>query len=433
MPRKTGPEATSAGVEGETLACVLFGAIGVGYLFPFSSLTQPVDYWGLLFPDFDMDFPITATYMLVNLIFLGLLVFAGDPTSSYDLRMYSGFIGQFIVLIIVPTSYFLYLSEDWNYVVVIGATFFAAAVTALIDSCAISLSCQYTKACQESLQVGIGLSTLIGSVYRLFTKAFFPSDEVVESSLLYFYSGAATVLLCMWAYWHLLGMNISKRALAGLINSESESEGLLEEGKKTGEEKKAKGEKKWLRFFTYGSVERPVPTESAGMSRYTVFRKALYNECMVFIVFASTLALWPPFVSEIPSFSSPVLNETKWWPLLLLFCFALCDVIGRFTVPYRMGITSDNIWIPVIIRALILVPLIITLAKTNMIQSDLVSMVSVAVLGFTNGYLGSLSIILVNERVAPEERGLVGSLTGFVLNFGLLAGAAIAIVLQAML
>ncbi len=57
-------------------------------------------------------------------------------------------------------------------------------------------------------------------------------------------------------------------------------------------------------------------------------------------------------------------------------------------------------------------------------------MFSVALLGFTNGYLGSLSIILVNEKVEPEERGVVGSLTGFVLNFGLLAGATFAILLQ---
>jgi len=88
------PQLKSEGYKDETLACILFICIGVGYLFPFSALTQPVDYWDILFPDFDVDFPITATYMWVNLLCLGVLVFAGDPTASYDARMYGGFVGQ---------------------------------------------------------------------------------------------------------------------------------------------------------------------------------------------------------------------------------------------------------------------------------------------------------------------------------------------------
>jgi len=414
---------TSTQSSEEFWACVLFICIGVGYLFPFSALTQPVDYWNKLFPEFDIDFPITATYMWVNLIFLGLLVFMGDPTKSYDMRMYGGFLGQFVALMVVPSSYFLYLSEESNFYVVIGSTFFAAAVTACIDSCAISLSCQYPKSCQEALQVGIGMSTLIGSVYRLLTKAFFSADQVVESSLLYFYGGAVTVLGCVYAYWHLKGMNLTRQALAGLLNTGDggEEQQLLEEGGK----KKAKK--------SYGIFGGGVKKEAAApvlIDKVATFRKALFNESMVFIVFASTLSLWPPFVSEIKSFSYPYLNETKWWPLILLFCFALMDVAGRFCVPYRCGLTKDNIWIPVIIRAVVFIPLIISLVKFPVLESDLFSVVSVAVLGFTNGYLGSLSIILVNERVSPEERGVVGALTGFVLNFGLLVGATVAILLQ---
>ena len=143
----------------ERLASLLFAFIGIGYLFPFSALTQPVDYWSLLFPNFDIDFPITAIYMWVNLIILGLLVFVFveiPNTKMYSIRIYGGFIGQFIALTIVPTSYFLHLSEYLNAIIVLSCTAFAAGVTAYIDSCAISLSSQYPTSCQESLQLGIG-------------------------------------------------------------------------------------------------------------------------------------------------------------------------------------------------------------------------------------------------------------------------------------
>ena len=57
-------------------------------------------------------------------------------------------------------------------------------------------------------------------------------------------------------------------------------------------------------------------------------------------------------------------------------------------------------------------------------------MTIVSLLGFTNGYLGSMSIVLTNEAVALDERGIVGSLTGFVLNAGLVAGASVALGLR---
>ena len=87
---------------------------------------------------------------------------------------------------------------------------------------------------QESLQFGIGLSTLIGSIFRLVTKAAFPLEQVrlsyvslvtmlviirvfdvkvVTSSLFYFYCGAVTVLFCVVAYFYLLTLPISKECL----------------------------------------------------------------------------------------------------------------------------------------------------------------------------------------------------------------------------
>jgi solute carrier family 29 (equilibrative nucleoside transporter), member 1/2/3 len=414
----------------EMVASIMFIAIGVGYLFPFSALTQPVDYWTLMFPDFEMDFPITATYMWLNLIALGILVFGGadDPSGTYDIRMYVGFIGQFLVLFIVPTSYFFFLSEDGNYYIIIGATAFAAIVTALIDSCAISLSSQYPKSCQAALQVGIGMSTLIGSVYRLFTKAFFPSDMVVQSSLLYFYSGSVTVLACIGSYIYLKNMPISKKTLAASASGMelSEYSPLRKEQSQQGREIDMCNES------NYGTTSTSTDREGESdehLDKWDIFGRALFNESMVFVCFASTLCLWPPFVSEIPSASFPSMNETKWWPLLMLFVFAVSDVIGRFTVPYRMGLTKDNIWIPICIRAIVYPPIMIALVQ-GVIANDVVATIVVGTLGFTNGYLGSLSIILVNESVKPAEKGIVGTLTGFVLNFGLLVGATVAMFLQ---
>lgn len=122
-------------------AFYLFTAIGIGYLFPFSALTQPVDYWSILFPDFNIEFPLTAVYMWVNLVVLFALVFVGGQ-PVYKRRIYGGFLGQLAALLIVPSSWFFHFSEKVNFVIVMGSTLLAAVVTAFIDSCAISFSAQ---------------------------------------------------------------------------------------------------------------------------------------------------------------------------------------------------------------------------------------------------------------------------------------------------
>lgn len=422
------------GDKESSYARVLFIIIGIGYLFPFSALTQPVDYWALLFPDFDVEFPITAIYMWTNLIILAMFVFLGDTSPNYNLRMYVGFIGQFVALIVVPTSYFLHLSETNNSVVVLGATAFAAGVTALIDSCIISLATQYPVSCQEGLQVGIGMSTLIGSVYRIFTKAAFPVTMVVQSSLLYFYSGAATILVCIAAYYFLrfippvnsakVNSNENVALKGGMADSRGNDEGISLLSLRA-----AKNEDESYQSIPTVSINEN-DDEEGSSSRKEVFSKVLFNEFMVFLVFTSTLALWPPLVAEIKSVQFPDLNETEWWSLILLFDFAVLDVIGRFCITYRGPLTAQNIWIPVFIRVVFLSPIIILLAKGIFFSHDAWSIVFVGLLGFTNGYLGSLSIIFVNECVPDKDKGLAGTLTGFTLNAGLVAGATLAIFLQ---
>ena len=166
-------------------------------------------------------------FLWVNIIVLTLVVFyGGEP--NYTQRIVGGFLGQLIVLILVPTSYFFHLKETTNYRLIMVCTGIAASATALIDSCAIAFSSYYPQHIQTSFQIGIGFSTLIGSVYRLLTKWIFPESDVVESSLLYFYTGALTIGFCIVGYHLLLQLSISKEVLLFL---DTEIKGTHRNGK----------------------------------------------------------------------------------------------------------------------------------------------------------------------------------------------------------
>ena len=181
----------------------------------------------------------------------------------------------------------------------------------------------------------------------------------------------------------------------------------------------------------------PIPSSSSSSSKnncsgnndYDFYYKIAFNESMVFLLFFSTLLCWPGLVTEIPSHSFPQLVESDWWSLLLLFIFSLFDCIGRYMVPYRMGLNKNNIWIPIVARFL-LIPLLVCVVN-DIIESDLLSVLIVIVMGYTNGYLGTLSILLVNDCCSSdEERAKAGMLTGLILNTGLVLGSTAALGFQ---
>ena len=149
---------------------------------------------------------------------------------------------------------------------------------------------------------------------------------------------------------------------------------------------------------------------------------------MVLLLFMSTLALWPPLVTEIQSFNFPSLQSSGWWSLILLTVFSASDCTGRLLVRFRMGITVHNIWIPILAR-FCLFPLIIASVKGILVTHDTLSILFVGLLGFTNGYVGTLSIVLVNECCSnEEEQAIAGTFTGFFLNTGLVFGASIGLI-----
>jgi solute carrier family 29 (equilibrative nucleoside transporter), member 1/2/3 len=437
------------------LASVLVAIVGVGYLFPFSALTQPVDFWELVFPDFNIEFPLTTLYMWVNLIFLALIVFA-TKKPSYTFRIVGGFVGQTLVLIAVPSLYFLHLDEITYYYLIMAATGFAAIVTALVDSVAIGFAAHYPLRVQEGLQFGIGLSTLIGSIYRIFTKLVFPVDQVVTSSLLYFYAGALTIIFCIFMFYKLLDMRISQHYFYRVQSPESQiqtSYGSMEsygvELSQTDNESSALLAKQNAALFADREACRSIGIDEyipqhideqlkqeqqhhESMKNQSLLQRVAFQEFFVFVCFASTLLLWPPLVTEIPSYNFPFLQESRWWSLLLLLLFAIMDCLGRLLTPYRMGLNSGNIHYAVLAR-LVLIPMLICSVKQVYFTHDFFSVLFVGLLGYTNGYVGSLAVMMVSEGVSAEEKGQAGAYTGFFLNLGLVIGATAAMILKSWL
>lgn len=472
---------TEAELQEAQLAYYLLAAVGIGYLFAFSALTQPVDYWHELFPDFNIEFYVSTLYVWVNLVMLAAIVcFGGVPIIKS--RMNIGFYGQLLVLIVLPTSWFIGLSEICNFWLVLGCTAFVAVATAFTASSAIALTSQYPPQVQAGYQLGIGLSTLLGSVFRIVTKLVVPDNMVIASSLLYFYASAAAVAGCIVAYEILHKLDISLKHVTYGLDPQSQLqmqvvmtpvasynaltflEHSVEEGfevipivELSPSREDATSDFDFYEIRSRGASEATVDpiaphcelldnnyfTESSKLlpvieveverevSQMSVLLKVIEPLCSVFLIFCSTLVLWPSIITEIDSFDFPYLQKTKWWTLILLFAFALFDCGGRFIVDYRKYITKDTIWIFALLRLCLIPPLLCCAKGWFIFKSDLWSILLVSLLGISNGYLGSISIILVNDFThSKEETGTAGVFTGFIINAALATGATISLALH---
>lgn len=395
----------------ETQACWLFVLVGVGYLFPFSALTQPVDYWNMLFPDFNIEFALTSTFMYTNLVSLGIVVIVLGK-HSYRSRIVGGFVGQLLVLVFVPTSYLCFSSETSNIIAVLGGTAAVSIATAIIDSSTIELVSHYPQRVQESFQLGVGLSTLIGSLYRVLTKLVFPADQILASSLIYFYTGAITIALCVGAFKKIMLLKITRKYL---LCSADNSVELTERSP--------------LLTVRRQSDSDPLSATNCAPNKWTVLKKVWRLEALLLMVFLASLSVWPPLVTEMKTFSFPSLQKNGWWSLVLLTLFSFSDCVGRFFVNHRVGLTPNNIWIPIVAR-FIFIPIIIGIIKGWWLQSDIWSVLSLLLFGFGNGYLGTLTIIFVCESAHTDERHLIGPFTSFFLNLGLVLGSTVGLVLE---
>merc|ERR1711862_435419 len=114
-----------------------------------------------------------------------------------------------------------------------------------------------------------------------------------------------------------------------------------------------------------------------------------------------------------------------WWLLILLTVFSFLDTFGRFMVKYRCGLTASNIWVPILLRVLCIPCMLMAQQGCAPFNHDFWSMFFTIILGFTNGYIGSLSPLFIIELVEEEEAGYAGSLTSFFLNAGLVLGSTI--------
>ena len=430
--------------------------IGVGYMFPICAVWAAFDYWKFLFDSSPsnqssslIEFELNAVYQLGSVSTVLILSVLPGEGASVPKRVYFGFFGQFLTLA------FLLSVRYWHTTITVESLRFCllcstvvlSVVTGVLDSAILSLNSQYSSSMQEAMQIGIGCSIFVSVFYRIVTKAVGHTAE--SSATAFFAVSLVTVLACVSAFSTLLRLPVSARVMKKLGWGSSELEmatgnfqdacepelsphessyysplegdeqgQILGRGtisRSSGSDRPSSLEEEW-RDTTSKCLRPPLPSLSY------VLVKSWKNELVVFLQFALCAFGYPAMITAIPSVAP---FKEHWFQTIQLGVFAVFDIISRFCMRWRLGLTPENVGWTVLLRAAVAYLLINAVYRQS--QSDFYSTLIVAAFGLTNGYLISLSLVFVNElkNMSKSELFVLGRFSAFAVNFGLCVGGAI--------
>ncbi|KAJ1725525.1 hypothetical protein LPJ53_000340 [Coemansia erecta] len=159
---------------------------------------------------------------------------------------------------------------------------------------------------------------------------------------------------------------------------------------------------------------------------YRAYRETFPYICACAIVMGQTLAVFPPLTEAVVSSpkSTPRVAHLTAWHFLL---FNIGDYLGRLCTKWvkcssHRILHAVNGMRTLLIPVLLMFPTLATPAqRTLLIHSDLLFLVLVLVLGWTNGWVATIALIAGPRRAT--NKGLAGSVLGFAMCIGLVVGA----------
>ncbi|KAH3788181.1 hypothetical protein DPMN_166314, partial [Dreissena polymorpha] len=137
-------------------------------------------------------------------------------------------------------------------------------------------------------------------------------------------------------------------------------------------------------------------------------------------------------------FSEEFEKSGYWVSIFCFLSFNLFAFLGNLTSEFIKWPGPKRVWIPIVLRALILIPVYLLCNYQPMkfqrrfpvyIESDVVFIIAGIVMAFTSGYYSSLTMMYGPKEVEPSMMGRAGMMMAFFLVLGITSGVNLSLVL----
>ncbi|XP_029767161.1 equilibrative nucleoside transporter 4 isoform X3 [Terrapene carolina triunguis] len=382
---------------------------GVGFLLPYNSFITDVDYLHHKYPGTSIVFDMSLTYILVAL-----------------------------VAVILNNALVELLSLHTRISVVQQSSFYG--YTGMLPK-------RYT----QGVMTGESTAGVIISLSRIFTKLLL-SDEK-ENTIIFFFISIGIELMCF--ILHLLvkrthfvryytacsregaleGKGVPDHGTGYRVHHDVTAEDVRFENRPCGQvgsppgslghEAELAGSGTYVRFgVPRPRIKRSWPSfRDMMLHRYVVSRVIWAYMLSIAMTYFITLCLFPGLESEIRNCT---LGE--WLPILIMAVFNLSDFVGKILAALPYDWRGTHLLIYSCLRV-IFIPLFIMCVYPSgkpTFNHPAWPCIFSLLMGITNGYFGSVPMILAAGKVSPEQRELAGNTMTVSYMTGLTLGSAVA-------
>nr|XP_037851119.1 equilibrative nucleoside transporter 4 isoform X4 [Chlorocebus sabaeus] len=425
---------------------------GVGFLLPYNSFITDVDYLHHKYPGTSIVFDMSLTYILValaavllNNVLVERLTLHTRITAGYLLAL-----GPLLFISICDVWLQLF-SRDQAYAINL------AAVGTVAFGCTVQQSSFYgytgmlPKRYTQGVMTGESTAGVMISLSRILTKLLLPDERA--STLIFFLVSVALELLCFLL--HLLvrrsrfvlfyttrprdsrrgrpglskgsGYRVHHDVAAGDVHFEHPAPALAPSGspKDSPAHEVTGSGGAYMRFdVPRPRVQHSWPTFRALLlHRYVVARVIWADMLSIAVTYFITLCLFPGLESEI---RHCILGE--WLPILIMAVFNLSDFVGKILAALPVDWRGTHLLACSCLRV-VFIPLFILCvypSGTPALRHPAWPCVFSLLMGISNGYFGSVPMILAAGKVSPKQRELAGNTMTVSYMSGLTLGSAVA-------
>lgn len=407
--------------------------MGLGLLTSWNIVLNAVPYFmGLYSGDVgkNIAFYMTCANSYPGIPILFLMVAFGDRIPMWY-RIVVSFILQAVLMALMPAL------SPLSYWAPLSLVFMNGLVSMVLQSSLFGLQAILPPIMAQAAMGGQGWAGVVSSLIQVLIMAVGESTgqaDPQKSAIALFVFAALMLLACglcfLWLYKQPYTQHYISKAQgqgqgrgAGGSTGHSKDE---EEGPGAGGE----GEEEGL-VAAEGS---PSGRADCCARELRVLAKVWRGALGVHLIFLGTFTLFPGVMDSIPyrggfGAGAAWIGGNGWWQVILLAVFNILDTLGR-TLPARLICLPEASLLPLTLLRTALIPWFWACVKgwfDSPASSDTAAVLAVAVLGVTNGYFTSLTLMYAPEHAAPGERQTAGFLLSLCLNMGIVLGSQVAL------
>ncbi|KAM4632355.1 equilibrative nucleoside transporter 4 [Discoglossus pictus] len=420
---------------------------GVGFLLPYNSFITDVDYLHQKYKGTSIVFDMSLTYILVALVAVILnnalvehLTLHTRITVGYFFALgpllFVGICDVWLELFTFHQSYAINL-------VAVGVVAFGCTVQ---QSSFYGYTGMLPKRYTQGVMTGESTAGVVISLSRIFTKMLLPSEK--ESTIIFFLISISLELMCFvlhllvrrtrFVQYHTARTQEGSKKIKGpadrgfgyrVHHNTLAEEVRLENGTSPPNSQEPQSDLAdggtYVRFdVPVSKVKRSWPNfKDMMLQRYLVSRVIWAYMLSIAVTYFITLCLFPGLESEIRNCT---LGE--WLPILLMAIFNLSDFVGKILAALPYDWRGSHLLLFSSIRV-IFIPLFIMCVYPSgkpTFSHPAWPCVFSLLMGISNGYFGSVPMILAAGQVSPEQRELAGNTMTVSYMTGLTLGSCVA-------